>query len=389
LKYSVNSLLIKVLISGVIYLTSSFNETCAQEKEHTIKGGETISSIAKKYKTTVANLIQLNPEAKAGIKAGATLKIPGVNGPEIKTLTPQASIPIENSKKYMVKSGDSFKKIASKFKVKVSDLEKWNGFNNSGLKSGVEIWVSQPEKEVELVKENPRVEKTSEMKEVQTQKEHKIVKSETLSTIAKKYGTTTEEIKKVNKLKSTQINLGQVLIIPGAVDKEIREDLSNKKSEPVQKVQDPISVQKQEIKQVVKKEEKKEQEKVVVPPTTEENSPKPEKEIEEPKAVAGSIREVSNSLGYTRVVETGFAEAIEGDVNSKKHLCLHKSAAIGSILQVKNEANGQSVFVKVIGKLPETGSNEKLIIRISRQAYDRLYATGKRFAVEVSYPESQ
>ena len=127
----------------------------------------------------------------------------------------------------------------------------------------------------------------------------------------------------------------------------------------------------------------------MVPPTTEENSPKPEKEIEEPKAVAGSIREVSNSLGYTRVVETGFAEAIEGDVNSKKHLCLHKSAAIGSILQVKNEANGQSVFVKVIGKLPETGSNEKLIIRISRQAYDRLYATGKRFAVEVSYPESQ
>jgi rare lipoprotein A (peptidoglycan hydrolase) len=89
------------------------------------------------------------------------------------------------------------------------------------------------------------------------------------------------------------------------------------------------------------------------------------------------------------VVETGFAEAIEGDVNSKKHLCLHKTAPTGSILQVKNEANGQSVFVKVIGKLPETGSNEKLIIRISRQAYDRLLAVGKRFAVEVSYPESQ
>jgi hypothetical protein len=44
--------------------------------------------------------------------------------------------------------------------------------------------------------------------------------------------------------------------------------------------------------------------------------------------------------------------------------------------------------VKVVGKLPETGSNEKLIIRISRQAYDRLMATGKRFPVEVSYPES-
>jgi rare lipoprotein A (peptidoglycan hydrolase) len=100
------------------------------------------------------------------------------------------------------------------------------------------------------------------------------------------------------------------------------------------------------------------------------------------------IREVNNTLGYTRVVETGFAEAIDGDGNSKKHLCLHKTAPIGSILQVRNEMNGQSVFVKVVGKLPETGSNEKLIIRISRQAYDRLMATGKRFPVEVSYPES-
>jgi rare lipoprotein A (peptidoglycan hydrolase) len=68
---------------------------------------------------------------------------------------------------------------------------------------------------------------------------------------------------------------------------------------------------------------------------------------------------------------------------------MHKSAPIGSILQVKNEANGQTVFVKVIGRLPETGTNEKLIIRISRVAYEKLMATGKRFPVEVSYPESQ
>jgi hypothetical protein len=110
--------------------------------------------------------------------------------------------------------------------------------------------------------------------------------------------------------------------------------------------------------------------------------------VEQEKPISG-IREVNNTLGYTRIVETGFAEAIEGDVNSKKHLCLHKTAPIGSIIQVKNETNGQSVFVKVIGKLPETGSNEKLIIRVSRQAYERLMATGKRFPVEVSYPQAQ
>ena len=47
--------------------------------------------------------------------------------------------------------------------------------------------------------------------------------------------------------------------------------------------------------------------------------------------------------------------------------------------------NGQNVYVRVIGKLPETGANEKVIVRISKKAYQRLAAIDNRFRVEVSY----
>ncbi len=377
----------------VILSLSLFSSAFSQTLEHTIKSGETISSIAKKYNTTLANLYKLNPEAKSGIKAGGVLKVSESAVKEDTEARPSVTAGEDIKDKHKVLAGESFYKIAKKYKVSVSDLEKWNGFGNSGLKSGAEIWVKSPEGDE---KPNEKIAKTSDNHEKLVVKsestdvtEHKIVKGETLSTIAKKYGMTISEIKSINSLKTNQINLGQILKVSrqsSPASPKIEPEAPIKQPvEPAKKVKEPEQISKVEP----KKEEKQNLEKEAPAVIQNITSSEPEKEIIETRANTGSIREVNNSLGYTRVVETGFAEAIEGDVNSKKHLCLHKTAPTGSILQVKNEANGQSVFVKVIGKLPETGSNEKLIIRISRQAYDRLLAVGKRFAVEVSYPESQ
>jgi rare lipoprotein A (peptidoglycan hydrolase) len=84
-----------------------------------------------------------------------------------------------------------------------------------------------------------------------------------------------------------------------------------------------------------------------------------------------------------KVTETGMAEVISGENN--KFLALHKTAPIGTILQVKNIMNSQTVYVRVIGKLPETGANDKVVVRISQKAYQRLAALDNRFRVEVSY----
>ena len=79
------------------------------------------------------------------------------------------------------------------------------------------------------------------------------------------------------------------------------------------------------------------------------------------------------------------AELIEGSTESSKYLALHRNAPKGTILMVMNELNNQVVFVRVIGPLPDTGLNNKVVVKISKAAWQKLGAVNKRFRVKVSY----
>ena len=94
---------------------------------------------------------------------------------------------------------------------------------------------------------------------------------------------------------------------------------------------------------------------------------------------------VYNDTQFEKVYEEGIAMEIENSPKTKKYLCLHRSLAIGTILQVKNLMNSQSIFVRVVGKLPEIGANENVLIRLSSVAYKRLGAIDAKFPVELSY----
>jgi len=94
-------------------------------------------------------------------------------------------------------------------------------------------------------------------------------------------------------------------------------------------------------------------------------------------------KEGSNPEGLKKTIETGIAELIDVPDNSGKYLALHKSAPIGTLVLVKNLANNQSIWVKVIGRLPNGDS--KLIIKLSPKAFERLNAVDKRIRAEISY----
>jgi murein DD-endopeptidase MepM/ murein hydrolase activator NlpD len=91
------------------------------------------------------------------------------------------------------------------------------------------------------------------------------------------------------------------------------------------------------------------------------------------------------STAYKNIKETGLAEVIEGTANHKKYLVLHKEAPVGTIMRVRNEENDITIFARVVGKLPDTGDNSKLVVKLSKAAYDQLRAVNPRFPVEVSY----
>ena len=76
-------------------------------------------------------------------------------------------------------------------------------------------------------------------------------------------------------------------------------------------------------------------------------------------------------------------------MNTSKYLALHRHLPIGTNIEVKNLMNGQLVHVKVVGKLPNTGLNKKLIVRLSKAAYDQLGILDSKARVEVSYFKTQ
>ena len=103
---------------------------------------------------------------------------------------------------------------------------------------------------------------------------------------------------------------------------------------------------------------------------------------------------VKNNIVYKDVIEEedkktkkeeGFAASIDESIESDKYLALHKSARNGTIIFVKNQMNGNVVIVRVVGKLPNTGNNDKISIRLSSIAFDKLDAIDSIIPVELTY----
>ncbi|TDN37206.1 hypothetical protein A8B98_05025 [Hymenobacter sp. UV11] len=85
-----------------------------------------------------------------------------------------------------------------------------------------------------------------------------------------------------------------------------------------------------------------------------------------------------------RKTDVGIAAPIASS-GTDKYLALHKTAPIGTIMQVKNQMNGQSVYVRVIGVLPDTGENDNILVRLSPRAVQKLGTNDSKFRVETSY----
>ncbi len=64
---------------------------------------------------------------------------------------------------------------------------------------------------------------------------------------------------------------------------------------------------------------------------------------------------------------------------------LHRSAALNSVIQVSNPMNGAVVFVKVIGRIPDTVYEKEVIVVLSPMAAKHLGAQDTRFFARVKY----
>lgn len=200
--------------------------------------------------------------------------------------------------------------------------------------------VVEHEEPKEQIIKNPKLDKTQYVN-------HTVGKGETLYQIAKKYGTTVTEIREINNIKGTSLSYHQKLKIPkkGVV------------------IENPELIE-----------------------PTEEEAKNVKVEVTKGTADAKVSTRDNKYLQSTEFSETGIAGWInDKSINPKKSIALHKTAPIGTIIRVTNLMNNKSIYVKVIGTLPETGDNENVIIVVSKAAVNLLGAVDQKFRVNLNY----
>ncbi|MEL7293163.1 MAG: LysM peptidoglycan-binding domain-containing protein [Pseudomonadota bacterium] len=161
--------------------------------KHKVARGESLSVIASKYGTSTQALMQTNKLKSSRLAIGQILLIPGATSP-IKV--PEISNPVETKTLiHVVQRGEYLGKIASKYKVSVAAIKRENKLKSDTLKLGQKLKITVSLKDQPLRK-------------------HKVQRGEFLGKIASKYGVSVDGIRKANKLRSDQLAVGQVLIIP-------------------------------------------------------------------------------------------------------------------------------------------------------------------------------
>jgi len=356
------------------------------------------------------------------------------------------SIGVENSngKKVIVHqivAKDTYYSVARRYGVNPKDLMSFN--ESKFLQIGVIIKVptnipfSGSSAASSSVKTPVSTSNSSPVEEVVTGNliEHAVAKKENLNMLAEKYGTTVNEIKRINNLRSINLQIGQILKIPS---QNVAEEASDVIASQPEKTSVPIVTS---IPKAV--EEKK--------PVVIMNTPAPTNEDFIEHTVAGnetmysiatrykmtmdqlkaknnltnnslsvgqkllikgqypvkpafvpptSTQEIdtTNSLkdpslryppsryGLNQVDEKGTATwIVDPDLDPTKMLVLHRSAPIGTVMKITNPMSNRTTFAKVVGKFTENESTKDIIIVMTKAVADALGALDKRFYCNLTY----
>ena len=174
--------------------------TGALWQKYVVKQGDSLSMIAAKCKTTVANIKKINKLRGNDIKIKQVLLLPINNYQDINddsyvqdNVITEDKLPGPKQVRHKVIKGDTVEKIAKQHKVKIGEIEFWNNTHaNNTLVPGEEI----------IIWHSPVAKKRAD---------YKVKSGDSLGLIAKKFNTSVAKIKKQNNLPGTMIKVGQTI----------------------------------------------------------------------------------------------------------------------------------------------------------------------------------
>ena len=162
------------------------NTVSIESNTYTVKSGDSLWNIARKYGTTVNELKRLNNLTSDNLSIGQVLRVPSSEADS------EGGTSITNQT-YTVKSGDSLWNIANRYGTTVNQLKSLNGLTTNNLAIGQKL----------LIPTNN-----------QTANTYTVKSGDSVWILARKYNTTVNELKALNNLTTNGLSIGQILRLP-------------------------------------------------------------------------------------------------------------------------------------------------------------------------------
>ncbi len=267
---------------------------------------------------------------------------------------------------HKVTKGEGVYGISKKYGVPSASIFAANEGSSAGIKINQVLLI--PTSVASTTTATAATTTTTSVKKVE-KKYHVVESGQTLSSIAKKYSTSVDAIQKLNNLKSTNIQLGQKLIV-GETTSTVQQTAQAKPApKPAQK---PVEVAEEtpEIADDTKPDPKINQQ---VEPATPENvvvvtdKMVADKNSNKPDPMVTKTYAVEDG---DEISEDGVAAiSTEGELSADRSFVLHPTAKIGTIIMITNPANNNAVFARVVGTCkPSAG----VILKMSKTVADKL-----------------
>lgn len=169
---------------------------------YTVKKGDSLYEIAKKYNTSVDAIKRYNNLTTNNLSIGQKIRIPCNIEDNDDTVMPKYI-------SYTVKAGDNLYNIAKKYNTTVDKIKRDNNLQSNNLTIGKILLI-------EDTSDQSTIEECfgEEYKAPSSNITYTVQKGDNLYSIANKYNTTVNEIKSLNNLTSNNLSIGQQLRIP-------------------------------------------------------------------------------------------------------------------------------------------------------------------------------
>ena len=167
------------------YIGVPYNKGETSEDTYTVKAGDTLYGIARRFNTTVDELIRLNNLNSTILSIGQVILIKGKSDDNS-----------NSNNTYTVNKGDTLYSIAKRFGVTVQDLVKTNNLTSTTLSIGQVLII-------------PSISDNTPSTQTYT-----VQKGDSLWSIARKLNTTVDDLKSINNLVTNILQIGQILLIP-------------------------------------------------------------------------------------------------------------------------------------------------------------------------------